>query len=725
MRKITKLLFTVLCIFGSLSVQAQDKKIAFPGAEGFGRYTTGGRGGNVYHVTTLEDNGKTSLVGSLRWANAQAGPRTIVFDVCGTIMLKSDLRIKSNTTLAGQTAPGDGICIANYPLTLEDNIIVRYMRFRLGNQAIQEAVEKWATNNGYTKAQVFANSDLLKKVTMPHEGDGLGAMDRKNIIVDHCSVSWSIDECLSVYGSKDITVQWCISSQSLVNAGHSKGNHGYGGNWGGSGASYHHNLMIHHTSRTPRLGPRPGTQTDERMDLRNNVIYNWGGNGCYGGEGMNVNIVNNYYKPGPATMKSSTGIQQRIAGIGIRTTSYTGHDTATPNQWDVMWHVWGKFFVNGNVNPVHDVVTQDNWAYGIYNQVRQQDVDNTFNDDVKVSMRLQEPINFVATTTHTAEKAYEQVLKYVGASLHRDALDEILINDALDGKATFTGSGNNPGFINSQEDVKSIIPTLWPELKQEEAKPDTDGDGMPDEWEQNKGLNPNDKSDGNTYTLDKDYTNLEVYLNSIVEHITNAQIEGGAMMGEGLPGESIPVSYTLDANTYMESSDVLWTFKDNISITPSSKSTYYGSNYMFDSFRIESNKQYTINLPEGVTISGITFSGYCNGTGTQTSYLNELNGTTYESSQYKFPNRSKQEAATYTIPLAAKNKITFTAKGQNATCITINLTGTKSDMTTSINTVQTHHRSMNDNCIYTLQGMRVQHLQKGIYIQNGKKIIIK
>jgi hypothetical protein len=503
MRKLISL--ALLLILAAVGM-AQDRQLAFPGAEGFGRFTTGGRGGKVYHVTTLEDNGKTSLVGSLRWANAQSGPRTIVFDVSGTIMLQSALRISKNTTMAGQTAPGDGICIANYPVTLDENVIVRYVRFRLGNEALK-------TNNN------------------AHEGDGLGAMDRKNIIVDHCSVSWSIDECLSVYGSKDITVQWCISAQSLVNAGHSKGSHGYGGNWGGSGASYHHNLMIHHTSRTPRLGPRPGTQTDERMDMRNNVIYNWSGNGCYGGEGMNVNIVNNYYKPGPGTLQGGTGIQQRIAGIGIRTTSYTNHDTDSPNQWDVMWHVWGKFYVDGNVNPLQTSVTRDNWTYGIYNQVSQKDVDNTFDQAVKDSMRLSEPIPFLATTTHTAEDAYQQVLKYAGASLHRDALDEIMVSDAQKGQATFTGSGNRNGFINSQDDVKSKIPTLWPELKQGEIKADTDGDGMPDEWEDSHELDKNNKDDGNTCGEDG-YTNLEIYLNSLVEHISEAQNEGGELMGE-------------------------------------------------------------------------------------------------------------------------------------------------------------------------------------------------
>ena len=235
-------------------------------------------------------------------------------------------------------------------------------------------------------------------------------MDNSNVIIDHCSVSWSIDECLSVYGSKNLTVQWCLAAQSLVNSGHSKGAHGYGGNWGGSGATYHHNLMAHHTSRVPRLGPRPSTQLDERMDLRNNVFYNWAGEGCYGGEGMNVNIVNNYYKPGPGTALRSTNIQKRIAGIGIRTTDYTKHGTSEANDWDKMWHVWGKFYVRGNVNASYDDVTRDNWTYGIYNQITNSKVDNTFTQTTRDTMKLHLPIAYYPVTTETAYDAYEKVL---------------------------------------------------------------------------------------------------------------------------------------------------------------------------------------------------------------------------------------------------------------------------------------------------------------------------
>lgn len=520
---------------------------AFPGAEGFGMWTTGGRGGKVFHVTTLEDNDEP---GSFRYACNQEGPRTIVFDVDGTIFLKSPLRIENpDVTIAGQTAPGDGVCIADYPFLIQaDNVIVRFMRFRLGDREVAH-----------------------------HEGDGLGGSGHRNVMVDHCSVSWSIDECISVYGMRDFTVQWCIASHSLNNSGHQKGPHGYGGNWGGSGASYHHNLIANHTSRTPRLGPSPHTQTDERMDLRNNVIYNHGSNGCYGGEGMTVNIVNNYFKPG----KTTNTMPERIAGPGIRTVQYCldGRGLAEDynslfgtsltrddvkglrkggaakgvnrvciagrtfdidmadnsievdgrkikvgwNVWRPMLHKWGQFYVDGNVN--HDIaaVGGDNWKTGVLRQINPENCDGYWDKSIAAAIKLDSPMDFETVTTHSAAEACDRVLDCAGASLHRDAYDELVIRDVRDGSATF---GDN-GIIDSQNDI--VYPDGsrgWPALRSGAPLTDTDGDGMPDEWEKANGLNPGDASDGSRLTK-SGYTNLELYLNSLVADVVEAGLKGG------------------------------------------------------------------------------------------------------------------------------------------------------------------------------------------------------
>ena len=508
-----KPLFLAFCgLLATSSVSAQELQPAFPGAEGFGRYVTGGRGGNVFHVTNLNDSGE----GSLRLALSQAGIKTIVFDVSGTIELKSKLNIPSNTTIAGQTAPGDGICVADYPCAINgNNVIVRYMRFRLGND--------YVTTNG------------------ADGWDGFGALDKNNYIIDHCSVSWSIDECLSCIGGKNITVQWCISAQSLRHAGHTKGNHGYGGNWGGSGASFHHNLMIHHESRTPRLGPRYTTQLDERMDMRNNVIYNWTGNGVYGGEAMTINIVNNYYKPGPGSPSGVKGM--RIAAVNLRTTKYVTQYTAyKPTE-----HIWGKFFVDGNVNTKYSQVTEDNWTYGMYNQISNSDNDNLYTAVAKDTMRLRSPMPFPHTTTHSADVAYEKVLAYAGASLHRDSHDALMVSDCRDGIATYTGDyyekkatsptegkKNAAGIINSPYDNKPAGAddnwSPWPTLTSNIPPVDTDGDGIPDSWEEEHGLDPNNAEDGKIVAEDG-YTNLEHYLNSLVEDITEAQLADGTIEG--------------------------------------------------------------------------------------------------------------------------------------------------------------------------------------------------
>lgn len=500
--------------------------LAFPYAEGHGRNTTGGRGGKVYHVTSLEDDASGSTKGTLRWAMKQSGPKTIVFDVSGTIHLKSELKTQQdNLTLAGQTSPG-GICIADYPLTINsDNIIIRFMRFRPGNTQI--------------------------------DCDALGGSDRKNIIVDHCSTSWCSDECLSVYGMQNSTVQWCIAAQALrvtdAKIAAEKGefkSHGFGGNWGGHYASYHHNLIAHCESRVPRLGPRYTTlalnnNDGERVDIRNNVFYNWGGEGCYGGEAQQVNIVRNYYKPGPATDQSKSGRAYRIAKPDVYPANYSWKDKY--GDWLL---TWGKFYIAENKVVGSSEVTNNNWTKGVFEQLTDKNCGGAETDLWKKRTQIQSnsPIAKAGNvTTHTPDEAYNRVIEYAGASNYRDKIDKLIISDVKDRKASCTGSvskwenlqgctENPQGYINEPTDVVRVLGTNNPydvlQVVSNANVKDTDGDGIPDYWEEEYGLNPKKSADGKEKTVDKygKYTNLEMYLNNLVHEIMVNGAAGGLIV---------------------------------------------------------------------------------------------------------------------------------------------------------------------------------------------------
>lgn len=451
------LLFSI----GILATMAESTT-AFPGAEGYGRYVTGGRGGTVYKVTNLKDDGS---VGSLRWAVNKSGARTIVFDVSGTIYLKSNLSIKNgNLTIAGQTAPGDGICLRDYTVQLDaDNVIIRFMRFRLGDVTATENDTFWGRN-------------------------------QSNIIIDHCSMSWSTDECASFYDNSNFTMQWCVLSESLRVSVHDKGTHGYAGIWGGKGASFHHNVLAHHDSRNPRFcGSRYSNRPDlEKVDFRNNVIYNWGSNSGYAGEGGSYNMVNNYYKFGPAT---KSNVQSRIFQPWA-----DGGTNAQPAG------VTGVFYVNGNYMYGNANVTNDNWQ-GIHPN---SGTINTYRTDTE--------FDFPFTTTHTAGNAFNKVLAYAGASLARDPLDSRIMDEIRNGNYTYTGSkGGTLGIIDSQEDVGG-----WPDYQSGSAPLDSDNDAIPDDWEDILGLDPTDAADAKLKNSEG-YTMLEVYLNSLVYSIINDQ----------------------------------------------------------------------------------------------------------------------------------------------------------------------------------------------------------
>jgi hypothetical protein len=444
---------------------AGAQQIAFPGAEGFGRFASGGRGGDVYVVTNLNDSGAGSLRAGVTGRNV-AVPRTVVFAVSGTIYLQSTLRItQGNITIAGQTAPGDGICLAYRPLDISNstNVIIRFLRVRLGDVA---GVETDAFTSRYST----------------------------NVIIDHCSFSWSVDETSSTYDNTNLTQQWCFITESMRDSVHSKGAHGYGGIWGGKGASYHHNLIAHHDSRNPRFnGARTHGTADELVDMRNNVIYNWRGNSTYGGEPADTgvparhNIINNTYKNGPATSTSST-VRYRILEPTANSVS-----TAAP---------YSLFHISGNWTTASSAVTTNNWNGGV----------QVIASSLYPSIRSDTAFAVPPVITQTAQNAYPLVLAYAGCRLPvRDVIDTRIAGEVANGTATYRGSkGNTPGIIDSQTDVGG-----WPALAAAPAPTDTDNDGMPDAWETARGLNPALASDRNLVDSATGYTQLELYLNEL------------------------------------------------------------------------------------------------------------------------------------------------------------------------------------------------------------------
>lgn len=440
---------------GDVSYDAQARSVtlrnlrpshapAFPGVEGFGKYTVGGRGGKVIEVTNLHDAGP----GSFRAAVSAKGPRTVVFRVSGTIALESELKIREPyLTIAGQTAPGDGICIKNYQVNFDTSqVIMRYLRFRPGDEKGKEQ-------------------------------DAFGGAG-SHIVVDHCSASWGVDETFSINKAANLTVQWCLVSESLYHSLHKKGNHGYGGLWGGPGGSWHHNILAHHSSRNPRAS---GNVDSGLMDYRNNVIYNWGFNSAYGGELWPRNWINNYYKSGPATDDKVRG---RI---------FLQKDPR------------GKMFAAGNFVAGFPAISADNWNGGINFAPDGEATEKT--------LRVDRPFVVAPVTTQSAEVAYGLVLAQAGASLVQDAVDRRVVEEIRTGTATFGASykGGGKGIIDSQKDVGG-----WPELRSLPAPVDTDHDGVPDVWEQAHGLNPQDPADGPRSTTPGGYSNLERYLNSLV-----------------------------------------------------------------------------------------------------------------------------------------------------------------------------------------------------------------
>lgn len=520
-----------------ISISTMAQAPAFPGAEGHGRFVTGGRGGKIYHVTNLNDSG----TGSFREV-VKSGNRIIVFDVAGVIALKSDLKIADNITILGQTAPSPGITLRYYTVQPGSNNIIRFIRIRRGQEK--------NVNDG---------------------ADASWQRNKTGIIFDHCSFSWSIDEVASFYDNNNFTMQWCTVAESLTNPGHSKGAHGYGGIWGGKLASFHHNFVAHLMNRGPRFnGARYGwtgytnnkeystykwqnTVQAENVDFRNCVMYNAQGT-CYGGPGGGqINIVNNYYKAGPSHSLSSKildglkvdvstgkerGSQDRITLVTLSTQSNS--DKNHPELYDMT----SRYYINGNTtettkgqkteNKDWTGISYDKGIPSLNGEYYSPDANNFYGDAVAhttisgkscVKIKMDNPAPTGQVTTHSAAEAYEKVLAYVGASLYRDEIDARYMEEAKTGTATYKGSiTNSPGIIDKVSDVNGYTEDNFG-TGSRPAGFDTDKDGIPDEWEKANGLNPNDASDALTCSLDKKgyYTNIEVYANSLVENIMKSE----------------------------------------------------------------------------------------------------------------------------------------------------------------------------------------------------------
>lgn len=533
---------TVYAVFKVLD-NYKDDLVAFPGAEGYGRFTTGGRaidgrGSKVYYVTRLDDTGEE---GTFRWAvtTGDDTPRTVLFKVSGTIYLTKRVDIKSNTTIAGQTAPGGGICITGYEPKLSSNIIIRHIRFRAGD--------------------------------LPSEDEGcLGVENVENIVLDHCSFSWSREENLTLYDNKYTTTQWCIISESLYGSRHKKGKRGYATQWGGKRSTMHHCLLASNMSRSPRFnGVRPENHDRQAInEFTNNVIFNWGShNAIYGGECSaggatdynRVYMINNYYKPGPATKSGTSSHRYWVSATGgsineVGQWYLKGNKFELSSQWAPSSSIWS----NAELQKVND----DNY-YGFVsnNSTRAMNFWSLSPSQALADKALLTEIvdELSYASYESADAAYQKVVKQAGASLPRfDEVDARILKEAageitpqFKGAAFYDEEDNyvtpQAGIINTPNDIQlsahddfaalyeggraalyenasqtisaEIDVTCYPRLQgdsYDEQVIDTDGDGLPDDYETANGLNPNDGSDGQRLTA-SGYSNLEIFLNGVAD----------------------------------------------------------------------------------------------------------------------------------------------------------------------------------------------------------------
>jgi len=479
----------------------ENKLLAFPTARGFGKYVSGGRGCKVVEVTNLEDDPKNPSEGSLRWALTVAGKEnaTIVFRVSGVIKIQPnaqkvrDLRASlKNVTIAGQTAPGEGILIRGGKMNFggSDNLIIRNLRFRIGD--IDEADLAKPTDSRFIK------------------GAGFGLENAKNVIIDHCCFGWSGEENMTMYDNHFTTVQWCIVHEGLYDAGHQKGNRSFANQWGGSPATYHHNLLAHNYNRSSRLNGASSTTEDRNvfMEYFNNVNYNWGKkNSCYGGENEagtysshECNFVGNYYKPGPSTPSGSYFMELSAARSG---------KTLNPNP--------SRWYFADNVMEGSSSATNDNWS-AIHNNtsymvagMKSETLVYPSAEVTRLDKCKFDDYDLYRTPTESAEEAYEHVLAKAG-TINRDQTEQRVVNEVRNKQAQYKGTTlNKAGFIDSPDDAEG-----WPTYASATPVVDNDHDGMADDWELAHGFNPADAEDGKQVVSTEGYTALEVYLNSLM-----------------------------------------------------------------------------------------------------------------------------------------------------------------------------------------------------------------
>ena len=515
------------CLVG---IQAQQILTAFPGAEGYGKFVTGGRGGNVYYVTRLDDCSDNALVeGTLRWAlrTGDDTPRTVLFQVCGTIYLTSDLKLQHpNVTIAGQSAPGGGICLAGCRFYVcKPNVIIRHIRFRSG--------------------------DIPSK-SYP----AIDIENTKNVIIDHCSFTWSMEECVTAYDTDSTTIQWCIIGEGLYNSKNKKGSRAYATQWGGEHSTMHHCLITNCLNRTPRFN---GVRSDAKIDqghhdhdafvdseFANNVIFNWGKpNSLYGGENDtsinkdqygkavgydHIYMVNNYFRAGPATLAAKLSSRYFVQGSKVKDFGrwyLSGNMFETGNKFNHTTAIWS----DESLQQVND---SNLWGYKQGKNARAFNLDGqSANESGYRRYVLEEQYASSELNLETAAEAYASVCQGAGAQLPRlDEEDARLLAEAagtIDPQFVGQTDTTKLGIIDSQEDITfsrvdtfyvgSEMVTSYPYLgllEGDSIAVDSDQDGMPDAWESAHGLNPNDAADGNLCTLSSlnaGYTNLEFFLN--------------------------------------------------------------------------------------------------------------------------------------------------------------------------------------------------------------------